>query len=180
MGKFKIMLLKAPGRLVATVILLLTLLQPGNAQEMQLSSPVFTNGKPIPARQAYHNQNLNPALIIANVPGGTRALALIMDDPDAPGGTWNHWLVWNIAPDTRQIAEGETPAGAFVGRNDFGQIRYDGPAPPSGTHRYFFRLYALNQPLDLKTGASRQQLDAALKNHLLATATLMGTYASRP
>ena len=174
------MLLKALSHFAATIILFSTLLQPSDAQEMKLSSPAFTDGKPIPAQHAYHHQNLNPALVIENVPQGTRALVLIMDDPDAPSGTWNHWLVWNIAPDTRQIAAGETPAGALVGRNDFGQRRYDGPAPPSGTHRYFFRLYALSQPLDLKAGASRQQLDAALKNHLLATATLMGTYASKP
>lgn len=171
---------KARCHLVAVGILLSAFLQPGNAQDMKLSSPVFTEGQPLPARQAYRQQNLSPALVIEGVPAEARALALVVDDPDAPAGTWNHWLVWNIAPDTRQLAEGETPAGARVGRNDFGQTRYDGPAPPRGTHRYFFRLYALSQPLDLKAGASRRQLNTALQNRVLATATLMGTYASKP
>jgi Raf kinase inhibitor-like YbhB/YbcL family protein len=153
--------------------------QAAHAQPMKLSSPSFTEGQPMPDTHAYRKQNLSPELLVEHVPANARSLALAVDDPDAPVGTWNHWLVWNIDPTTAKIAQGDTPAGAMVGKNDFGNTRYDGPAPPSGVHRYFFKLYALDAPLTLRPGAARKDLEGAMRNHILATATLMGTYAHR-
>lgn len=163
-----------------TVALCILALSPNlaPAQTMRLSSPAFTEGQPIPATHAYRKDNQSPELVIEHVPTNARSLALIADDPDAPVGTWNHWLIWNIPTTTAKISQGETPAGSTVGKNDFGNQRYDGPAPPSGTHRYFFKLYALDAPLTLNAGATRKELETAMRNHILATATVMGTYSS--
>ena len=98
---------------------------------------------------------------------------MIVDDPDAPGGLFNHWLLWNIAPATSQIAEKSIPAGAAQGTNDFGKTAYGGPCPPSGTHRYYFRVFALDQKLDLKSGAKRAALDRALHGHVVARGEMM-------
>lgn len=133
----------------------------------------------IPARFAADGANVNPPLAIAGVPAKAKSLVLIVDDPDAPGGTWNHWLLWNIATDTASIEEDSVPAGAIAGKNGFGRTVYLGPAPPSGTHRYFFRLLALDTHLDLKPGSDRAQLDLAMKGHIIATAELMGRYKSQ-
>lgn len=145
---------------------------------MKLSSPSFSEGQPMPDTHAYRKANRSPELLVEHVPASARALALIVDDPDAPVGTWNHWLLWNLPVHAAKIAEGETPPGAAVGKNDFGNCRYDGPAPPSGVHRYFFKLYALDAPITLAPGASRRELESAMRGRILATATLMGTYAS--
>jgi len=145
---------------------------------MKLSSPAFADGQPMPDTHAYRKANRSPELVIEQVPASARSLALIVDDPDAPVGTWNHWLLWNIDPTTARIAEGETPRGAAVGKNDFGNTRYDGPAPPSGTHRYFFKLYALDAPLTVRAGAGRREMETAMRGRIVATATFMGTYAS--
>ncbi len=102
---------------------------------------------------------------------------LILDDPDAPSGTFTHWLIWNIPPATKSIASGSAPDAAVQGRNDFGQTGYSGPCPPNGTHRYFFRLSALDITLDVAPGASRQELERAMRGHVLASASLMGRYA---
>ncbi|MFH1067783.1 MAG: YbhB/YbcL family Raf kinase inhibitor-like protein [bacterium] len=143
---------------------------------MKLSSPSFADGQPLPQTCAYRDKNLSPELTIEGVSADAQSLVLIVDDPDASVGTWNHWLVWNIAPDTKKIAAGETPANAVTGKNDFGNARYDGPAPPSGTHRYMFKLYALNKRLDLKAGATRRQLDQALQDCVIDQTALMGSY----
>ena len=110
------------------------------------------------------------------MPRETKSLVLIVDDPDAPMGVWNHWLVWNIKPDTTIIKENSVPRGAVVGRNDAGTAKYVGPAPPSGTHRYFFRLYALDTKLDLPAGSTRGDLDQAMHSHILARTELLGRY----
>ncbi|NTW60704.1 MAG: YbhB/YbcL family Raf kinase inhibitor-like protein, partial [Nitrospirae bacterium] len=102
--------------------------------------------------------------------------ALIMDDPDAPGGMWVHWVVWNIDPTTREIKENGVPPGAKQGVNDFRKTPYGGPCPPSGTHRYFFKLYALDAMLDLGSGTTKGALEKAMKGHILAQAELMGRY----
>lgn len=118
----------------------------------------------------------SPALLFDQIPAGTRSLALIMDDPDAPGGTWTHWVLWNIGPDTHQIREGNVPERARQGLNDFRKTAYGGPCPPGGAHRYFFRLYALDRMLDLPAGARRGALESAMEGHILATTSLMGRY----
>ncbi len=147
-----------------------------DSANMKISSPSFRDGEMIPARFTADSLNVNPELHITGVPAGTRCLVLIVDDPDAPAGTWNHWLLWNIDPATDKIAENSVPSGAIAGRNDFGKTGYLGPSPPSGTHRYFFRLFALDTAPELPAGASRAELDKALRGRVLAEATLMGRY----
>jgi Raf kinase inhibitor-like YbhB/YbcL family protein len=146
------------------------------APAMKIATTAFSERRPIPERFTADGRNINPPLVISNVPRAARSLVLIVDDPDAPWGTWNHWLVWNIRPDTSVIAEDSVPPGAVVGRNDAGTVKYDGPNPPRGTHRYFFRLYALDCTLKLPAGADRPSLEAALQDHVLAQAELVGRY----
>jgi Raf kinase inhibitor-like YbhB/YbcL family protein len=147
--------------------------------EFRIASPAFAEGAPIPSRHAYRAENLSPALSIEGVPAGAKSLALIVDDPDAPAGTWVHWLVANLPPGAAAIPEGKLPEGAVAGKNDFGTVAWGGPAPPSGTHRYYFRLVALDAKLDLKPGFTRAQLEGAMKGHVLRSAQAMGTYSAR-
>jgi len=145
-----------------------------------VTATAFEQGRPIPARFALARENLSPELQVRDVPDKARSLALIVDDPDAPAGVWNHWLVWNLSADTHEIAAGSLPDEARVGANSFGHVRYDGPAPPSGTHRYFFRLYALNTTLLLPTGSKREALDAAMDGHIVGITETFGTYSASP
>lgn len=147
-----------------------------NDTEMKISTRAFSERRPIPERFTADGENINPPLVISGVPKQAKSLVLIVDDPDAPMGTWNHWLVWNIKPDTAVIKENSVPRGAAVGRNDAGTAKYVGPSPPSGTHRYFFRLYALDTKLDLPVGSTRGDLDQAMRSHILARAELLGRY----
>jgi hypothetical protein len=140
---------------------------------MRLSSPDFADGAMIPERCTCDGSGVIPQLIISDVPSNAKSLALVMDDPDAPMGTWDHWVVWGVSPHVLQI-KGQ-PQG-ITGRNSWGKTGYGGPCPPSGTHRYFFRLYALDTMLGLAEGSTKQQLIAAMKGHILAEATLMGRY----
>lgn len=152
---------------------------PSEAQKMStltLSSPAFKHHEHIPSKFTCDGADVNPQLLIGNVPSGTKSLALIVDDPDAPRGTWVHWVVWNIAPDSKEIKEGTVPAGAHQGMNDFRQLVYGGPCPPSGTHRYFFKLYALDTVLSLGANASKANLERAMQGHILARAELIGLY----
>jgi len=171
-------------KLSATLLTLACLWQPLIHAEpvvaMKITSPDFSEGEMIPARFTCDGANVSPRLDIAGVPAGARSLVLIVDDPDAPAGTWNHWLLWNIDPATKKIAGGSVPTGAIQGRSDFGQERYIGPSPPSGTHRYFFRLLALDAKLDLPAGAGRAALDTALRGHVLMKAELLGRYRRSP
>lgn len=143
---------------------------------MKITSPLFADGGLIPARFTADGANVNPPLAISDVPAAAASLVLIIDDPDAPGGTWDHWLLWNIAPDTSSIGEDAIPPGAVAGKNDFGRTVYLGPSPPSGTHRYVFRLFALDRMLDLPAGADRAQLEHAMRGHVVTTAELVGRY----
>jgi hypothetical protein len=106
-------------------------------------------------------------------------LVLIVDDPDAPSGLFTHWLVWNIDPKTTSIAEHIVPKGAVEGTNDFGESGYGGPQPPSGTHRYYFKIFALDRTLDLSAGAKRREVDKAMKGHVMAQAELMGRFSAK-
>ena len=144
------------------------------ASEISLSSVAFRAGEKIPDQFTCKGANVNPALQFPGVPAQATSLVLIVEDPDSPNSLFTHWLVWNIDPTTRQIAEKTSPAGAVQGTNDFGKTGYGGPCPPSGTHRYFFRLFALDQKLDLKSGAKRKDVDKAMAGHILARGEVMG------
>jgi hypothetical protein len=143
---------------------------------LTLTSPSFQHQGAIPTKYTCDGQDMSPPLMIAGVPQGTKSLALIVHDPDAPGGNWDHWLLWNIPPETRHLNEGQTPDGAMAGMNDFKHQAYGGPCPPSGTHRYIFTLYALDSPLSLSAGTRRHTLEQAMQSHILAHTTLIGTY----
>jgi Raf kinase inhibitor-like YbhB/YbcL family protein len=141
-----------------------------------LTSSAFENGREIPRRHSCEGEDLSPPLSWSGAPEGTRSLALIMDDPDAPGGTFTHWLAWAIEPASGGLEEGE--AAPVEGRNDFGTTGHRGPCPPPGhgQHRYFFRLQALDMLLELPSGAGRPDLERALDGHVLGAAELMGRY----
>jgi Raf kinase inhibitor-like YbhB/YbcL family protein len=143
---------------------------------LTITSPAFKTGEFIPSKFTCDGTDVNPALAISTIPPEAKSLALIMDDPDAPGGMWVHWVVWNIDPKTQEIEENSVPRGAKQGINDFRKTPYGGPCPPSGTHRYFFKLYALDVLLDLGSGATKGALEKAMKGHVLVQAELMGKY----
>lgn len=143
---------------------------------LNLTSPDFTNGGLIPQQFSCLDSNINPTLKITNVPAKTKSLVLIVTDPDAPGGVFTHWLLWNIDPNITDISANSIPTDSVQGKNDFGNYRYDGPCPPSGTHHYIFHLYALDATLNLDIGTSRQSLESAIKNHILDQTQLTGLY----
>jgi len=143
---------------------------------MKITSPVFAEGSTIPESYSKYGANEIPPLDFDGVPEQAASLALIVDDPDAPRGTFNHWLVYNLDPKTRHVGADGIPRPAAEGKNDFGETGYGGPQPPSGEHRYFFKLYALDSMLPLADGASRKQMDRAMKNHVMENAVLMGRY----
>jgi len=138
-----------------------------------ISSPVFKNQEPIPTAYTCEGANINPPLGIEGIPKGTKTLALIMDDPDAVSGTFVHWLVWNISP-MKMIDENSKPG--IEGKNGAGKNGYTGPCPPSGTHRYFFKVYALDTIIDLPVSTGKETLERAMKGHILAKAELIGYY----
>ncbi len=169
--------------LCCTAALLLRLASPARAEGLELSSPAFSPGERIPPVHSRQGGNVPPPLRWRGAPEGTRSLALICDDPDAPGGVWTHWLVWNLPASSAGLSEGpddrrpERPEGPRQGTTSWGRVGYDGPQPPSGTHRYFFRLYALDRVLDLPGGAGRREMEKALEGHVLAEAELMGRFS---
>lgn len=143
---------------------------------LEVTSTAFTEGGLIPAQYTCDGKNFNPPLDIENIPVEAKCLVLIMDDPDAPRGDWVHWLVWNI-PVTHHI--GEDQVNGVEGLNDFQQQRYGGPCPPSGTHRYFFKVYALKTLLDLPDTTTRLQLEKAMSEHIIGFGELIGMYKRR-
>jgi Raf kinase inhibitor-like YbhB/YbcL family protein len=149
---------------------------------LSIASPAFKNGSPIPVLYSCKGRDISPALSWSDAPSGTKSLALIMDDPDAPGGTWVHWVIYNIPTSAGGIqeaapAQAQLADGSLNGSNSWGNLGYGGPCPPSGTHRYFFKLYALDTVLGLPSGANRQKLLSAMQNHILAQGELMGTFS---
>ncbi len=149
---------------------------------MQLTSAAFQEGADIPSKYTCDDKDISPALAWSGVPEGTRTLALICDDPDAPMGTWVHWVAFNIPVTRTGIASGEASAalaadGIVEGLTSFGRTGYGGPCPPSGTHRYYFKLLALDTALALDSGATKASLTAAMEGHILARAQLMGRYS---
>jgi Raf kinase inhibitor-like YbhB/YbcL family protein len=148
-------------------------------KDLTITSTAFADGGAIPARYTCDGQDISPPLAFGAAPSGTRSLALIVDDPDSPAGTWVHWVVWNIPHDSREIAEGSLPADARQGLNDFKRNSYGGPCPPSGTHRYYFKVYALDKTLDIAPSTNKAALEKAMQGHTLAQGRLMGTYRRR-
>ena len=154
---------------------------PASSKRMQLTSSAFKNNEPIPKQYTCEGKNISPPLTWSGAPSGTRSFVLIVDDPDAPGGVWTHWLVFDLPADTTELAEDmpktqNITGNAKQGTNDFKRLGYGGPCPPPGrAHRYFFKIYALDTVLDLKPGASRRQVEAALAQHVLAQGQLVGT-----
>lgn len=150
--------------------------------ELQVSSSAFQPGEMIPVKHTCDGPDLSPPLQWTAPPGGTKSLALICDDPDAPVGTWVHWVLYGLSPETTSLPEAVPKdkivlGGARQGMNDFRRIGYGGPCPPPGApHRYFFKLYALDSSLDLEPGLTKQQLLDAMKGHILAQGQLMGKY----
>jgi len=149
---------------------------------LKLTSPAFLEGEPIPAKYTGEGLDVSPPLQWVQSPPTTASFAVTCDDPDAPMGTWDHWVIFNIPADSRKLAEAVPPQevlpdGTRQGLNDFGEVGYRGPMPPPGKpHRYFFRLYALDSVLDLPKTAKREDLEKMMKGHVIAEAKLMGTY----
>jgi len=148
-----------------------------------ISTSAFAEGELVPVKHTCDGQDISPALKWTAPPEGAKSLALICDDPDAPGGTWVHWVLFNMPPDIRELTEGVTISkiaalkGAMEGSNDFGKIAYGGPCPPRGpAHRYFFKLYALDIMLALKKGATKADIEKAMAGHILTQAQIMGKY----
>ena len=144
---------------------------------MHISTQAFHNGETIPKKYTCDGENINPPLSIEGVPVSAKKLALIVDDPDAPAGTWIHWTLWNIDPATKEIGEGTLPPGAVEGKTSFGTVGYGGPCPHKGTHRYFFKLYALDTPLNLSTTSEVFNIEEAMRGHILADARYIGIYS---
>lgn len=141
--------------------------------ELKITSPSFKSGDFIPRKYTCRGEDVNPLIEISGIPGNAQSLALIVDDPDAPMGTWVHWVMWNI-PVSKQINENSVPGEE--GWNDFKRKEWGGPCPPSGTHRYYFKVYALDDVLDLPSDSTKEELVKAMEGHILAKGELMGRY----
>jgi Raf kinase inhibitor-like YbhB/YbcL family protein len=152
------------------------------AATMQLSSSAFRDGDTIPKKYTGDGEDMAPQLSWTGAPEGAKSFAVICEDPDAPRGTWTHWMLFNLPADKRELPEGtpteeNLPSGARQGKNDFGNIGYGGPAPPKGKpHRYFFKVYALDTILDVPAGGGPKQIEPAMRKHILAHGQLIGTY----
>ncbi len=147
-------------------------------ETMELISPAFQNNSTIPTVYSCKGDDISPPLQWKNIPDKTHSFVLIMDDPDAPAGIWDHWILFNIPKTTTELSENLSalPDGAEYGKNSWGNRAYGGPCPPSGEHRYIFKLYALDTLLNLSAGVDKSTLETAMKGHILATATLTGRY----
>jgi len=157
---------------------------PEGGSKLTLESDAFGQGRPIPTRHTADGRDVSPPLRWRGTPGKTESLAAICEDPDAPRGIWVHWVLYDLPAGTSSLPESVAPLealpeGGTQGTNDFGKLGYGGPAPPSGTHRYFFRLYALDRRLALAPGATAKALRRAMEGHVLAEAECMGTYSRR-
>ena len=144
---------------------------------MQIKSSAFENGGRVPPLYTCDGENINPPLDFTDIPKDARTLVLVMEDPDAPLGTWVHWLLWNIPPRAGGIREGGVPTGTTEGTTSFGAARYGGPCPQKGEHRYFFKLYALDLELELPEETKKESLEEAMVGHVLDKAELIGLYA---
>ena len=171
--------------LVIVILLILLQLCPSyRASAFEIKSPAFENNGVIPKQYTCDGINLSPSLSWSGISEGTKSLVLISDDPDAPAGTWTHWIMYNIPPLSKGLQDGvlpmqNLPHEAKQGLNDFKKIGYGGPCPPSGTHRYFFKLYALDTKLNLEGSATKKKLEDAMKGHVLTEAQIIGKYSRK-
>ncbi len=154
----------------------------GNSMKLEIKSTAFEEGGSIPKEYTCDGTDISPPLSWTQPPEGTKSLVLICDDPDAPMGTWVHWVLYGLSPDTLELPEDipdkkEILDGARQGTNDFRRIGYGGPCPPSGTHRYYFKLYAIDSELDLSSGATKKEVLKNIEGHVLAEGQLMGRYS---
>lgn len=145
-------------------------------KELKITSPAFQHNGMIPSKYTCDGENVNPALQIEGIPEGTQSLALVIDDPDAPMGTWDHWVVWNVPP-SNEIRENGVPG--TEGMNGFRRHNYGGPCPPGGTHRYFFKVYALDTKLTLNLNSNKRDLEKAMQGHILAKGEIIGKYTRK-
>lgn len=144
---------------------------------MQLASPAFADNTHLPVLYTCDGEGVNPPLVISDIPRGAKSLAIIVDDPDAPMGTYVHWVVYNISPATTEIAQHSVPAGSLQGKTSAGKQGFVAACPPSGTHRYFFKLYALDIMLPVAPVLDQAGLENAMKGHIVASAQLIGLYS---
>jgi Raf kinase inhibitor-like YbhB/YbcL family protein len=154
---------------------------PSAVETFEVTSNIFKAGEMIPGRYTCDGEDVSPQLSWGKIPNGTKELALICDDPDAPSGTWVHWVAYGIQPTIASFSENvpkkDTPSGFKQGKNSFGKVGYGGPCPPRGsTHRYFFKLYALDRALDLKPGATKDEVSKAMQGHIIAQGEIIGRY----
>jgi Raf kinase inhibitor-like YbhB/YbcL family protein len=146
---------------------------------LKISSTAFSHNGAIPPKYTCDGADVNPPLAIENIPAEAKSLVLIVDDPDAPMGTWVHWVVWNIDSSVKEIKENSVPLGASQGMTDFRKQKYGGPCPPSGTHRYFFKLYALDTTLTIGPNSIKAVVESAMKDRILAQTELIGLYSRK-
>ncbi len=165
------------------ILLCFLMVNTGDAKEkkmggvaMRITSSAFQHNTMIPVKYTCEGMDINPPLLIDGIPEKTKSIVLIMDDPDAPVGTWIHWIVFNIPCTGTKLEIKENSIPGIPGWNDFRRVNYGGPCPPSGTHRYFFKVYALDTMLNLRKGAKRQEVERAMQGHILAQAELIGLY----
>jgi len=156
----------------------------GDSMNLKIYSSAFEDGGMIPSKYTCDGADISPPLAWSGLPEGTKSIAIINDDPDAPMGTWVHWVIYNIPPTAQGLAEDikrveKLPDGTLQGKNSWGRIGYGGPCPPGGTHRYFFKIYALDKVLKLKPGATKEELLTAMKGHILAQAQFYGKYSRK-
>lgn len=151
------------------------------AGQLEVTSSAFEEGANIPSDFTCDGEELSPPIQWASAPDGTKGFAVVVSDPDAPSGNWVHWMIYDLSPELDQLplgisAKAVIPGGGFQGKNDFGKMGYGGPCPPQGAHRYFFKVYALDTILHLEPGVSKEQLERAMRGHILAEGSLMGRY----
>jgi hypothetical protein len=156
----------------------------GDSMNLKIYSSAFEDGGMIPSKYTCDGADISPPLAWSGLPEGTKSIAIINDDPDAPMGTWVHWVIYNIPPTAQGLGEDikrveKLPDGTLQGKNSWGRIGYGGPCPPGGTHRYFFKIYALDKMLNLKPGATKEELLTAMKGHILAQAQFYGKYSRK-
>ena len=163
--------------LVPPVIGLAQTQSAAGSASLKVTSGAFSDGGKIPKKYTCDDSNVSPPLRVENLPKAVKSLALIVDDPDAPGRTWTHWLVWNIDPKGTEIGENSVPQNGIQGTSDFGSAKYGGPCPPSGVNRYYFRAYALDAVLSLPSSATKSAVEKAMAGHIIAQGSLMGTYS---
>lgn len=163
---------------LSKISLVLLLFYGVDGMGFELGSPMIQQGGKIPEKYTCDGNDRSPPLVWKDAPSNTKSFVLIMEDPDAPAGTWDHWLLFNIPTQISQLEEDlrELPAGALQGKNSWSTLKYGGPCPPDREHRYFFKLYALDKTLSLSAGSSKAEIEKAMQGHILGTAELIGKY----